>query len=685
MFRGILRWLPEAVCAAAAVCLVLTMAWSARATQDGALMMRVPKAIQMSENCEFAVTAPADITVGGASIDPVTTGYPTVVAVCRPYRVRYSDMANPGGCPQDRTIRRTWTVTDAAGQAQTCVQTITVEDNTPPEITCPPDAHFECDDIGDFGVATATDNLDLEPTVTYRDTVIFYRCPYEYTFVRTWTATDDCGNSASCDQTITIEDSTPPVMVCPRDTTVACDQWNDAGWAYALDTCNPYLGMSYEPVSVANVERWHNRVIRSWEVTDSCCNLAYCRQVVTLVDTVAPTIVCDPPDTIPCLAPVVFRDPTVTDNCASLQEISLEIMLSDTVPGPEGYDRTFTRCWAARDNFGNLSATSCQDIVMRRCAQSMCTFTMAAWGTPCPDAESDNLLSTHPGCILDHYFDEVFPDGVTIGGVGIGPFTARWTSAAAVGAFLPASGLAGLLTVDLIDPLVTPAGELAGEVLALRLNREFSCAGVFARLGIAPEGECYGDYVIPADCDPNPDVRMFAGLSVDQILAIGDEVVGGNPLIVCDYRAMVRHLLLTLRCLNRQFNECEVAVLGVPERAPGSAGPEAGPVVEPGLSEAFRGGAPGTFGVSRIYPNPLTTSAAIDFGVPSEGRVTVEIYDVRGVKVTTLADAEEPMGYHHLVWNGTDSAGRPVVRGVYFCRIRFAGEPPVMEKLIKME
>jgi hypothetical protein len=69
-----------------------------------------------------------------------------------------------------------------------------------------------------------------------------------------------------------------------------------------------------------------------------------------LIDTVPPAIVCDPPDTVPCLVPVVFRDPTVTDNCASLKEISLEIVLTDTVPGPEGYDRTFTRCWAARDN-----------------------------------------------------------------------------------------------------------------------------------------------------------------------------------------------------------------------------------------------------------------------------------------------------------------------------------------------
>lgn len=678
--------LREVLLIAVGVVLVVTGQWVWAAEPD-APATRTPRAVQMGENCDLAVTAPADMTVGG-SIDPAVTGFPTVVAGCKPCRVGYSDTVTPGKCPQARTISRTWTVTDAVGQGRTCIQKITVQDTIPPVVTCPADVHFECDQIGDYGQATATDDLDPQPVVTYRDTVVFYRCPYEYTLVRTWTATDDCDNSASCDQTITIEDSTPPVMICPHDTTVACDQWNNAGWAYAEDTCNPYLGMSYEPVSLANtkIERWHNRVIRSWEVTDSCCNIASCRQIVTLVDSVAPVVVCDPPDTISCGAPVVFRDPAVTDNCAAASEIALETVSTDTIPGPDGYDRTFRRCWAARDAFGNRSQVCCQALVMRKCAGNMCTFTMVGWGTPCPDSLRSNLMSTHPGCILEHYFSEVFPEGVTIGGIGGGNYTAKWTSPEAVEAFLPASGSPGFLTADLVDPLATPAGELAGQVLALKLNREFSCAGIFARLGLAPEGACYGDFVIPASCDANPAVAMFAGLTVDRLLAVAEEAVGGNPSIVCDYRAMIRHLLLTLRCLNQQFDECELAALGPRAMGlPGSGEPEAGPVAEPEPPEASSGAVPETFRVGRIYPNPLISSVAIDFGVPSAGMVTIEIFDVRGAKVATLADDEEPAGYHHLVWNGTDAGGRPVVRGVYFCRIRFAGEPPVMEKLVKTE
>ena len=37
-------------------------------------------------------------------------------------------------------------------------------------------------------------------------------CPHNYTLVRTWTATDRCGNNSSESQTITVQDTTPPVV-----------------------------------------------------------------------------------------------------------------------------------------------------------------------------------------------------------------------------------------------------------------------------------------------------------------------------------------------------------------------------------------------------------------------------------------------------------------------------------------
>ena len=46
-------------------------------------------------------------------------------------------------------------------------------------------------------------------------------CPQ--TVVRTYGITDLCGNAALCFQTITVNDTIPPTLTCPGDTTVLCD------------------------------------------------------------------------------------------------------------------------------------------------------------------------------------------------------------------------------------------------------------------------------------------------------------------------------------------------------------------------------------------------------------------------------------------------------------------------------
>ena len=69
-----------------------------------------------------------------------------------------------------------------------------------------------------------TDLCDATPTVTFSDvtTAIPGACTQEYTISRTWTATDDCGNSSQCIQSILVDDSTAPVIACPSNVTIEC-------------------------------------------------------------------------------------------------------------------------------------------------------------------------------------------------------------------------------------------------------------------------------------------------------------------------------------------------------------------------------------------------------------------------------------------------------------------------------
>ena len=77
-----------------------------------------------------------------------------------------------------------------------------------------------------------------------------------------------------------------------------------------------------------------------------------------------------------------------------------------------------------------------------------------------------------------------------------------------------------------------------------------------------------------------------------------------------------------------------------------------------------------------VMRNGLVT---VRFGVPSQGRVQVMLFDVSGRRVRQLADRVFPAGEQVLQWNGTDDAGTKVARGVYFVR---SSQEPQAKRII---
>jgi hypothetical protein len=109
----------------------------------------------------------------------------------------------------DRVVARTYTVTDSAGASVSCTQMLTrTQDSEPPTILCPADQSLTCDqsiEPSATGWATAADPCTAAPAMAYADAVLPAQCPdVPKIVVRTWTATDDCGNTATCAQRITV-------------------------------------------------------------------------------------------------------------------------------------------------------------------------------------------------------------------------------------------------------------------------------------------------------------------------------------------------------------------------------------------------------------------------------------------------------------------------------------------------
>ncbi len=83
----------------------------------------------------------------------------------------------------------------------------------------------------------------------------------------------------------------------------------------------------------------------------------------------------------------------------------------------------------------------------------------------------------------------------------------------------------------------------------------------------------------------------------------------------------------------------------------------------------------------RNYPNPFNPSTIIEYYLPAECRVTVELYDISGKLIARLVNREQDRGLHETEWHGADAQGNPVASGVYFCKLK-AGKETISRKIV---
>lgn len=80
--------------------------------------------------------------------------------------------------------------------------------------------------------------------------------------------------------------------------------------------------------------------------------------------------------------------------------------------------------------------------------------------------------------------------------------------------------------------------------------------------------------------------------------------------------------------------------------------------------------APDKFTLLQNYPNPFNPETSIEFILNQPGRVTVEIFNILGQKIKTVADKKFRSGLQTLYWDGKDENGKEVSSGIYFYRVK---------------
>jgi uncharacterized repeat protein (TIGR01451 family) len=374
----------------------------------------------------------------------------------------------------------------------------------------------------------------------------------------------------------------PLALVCPAPVNLACASGIPAPDASALtasapcSACGPVtITWSGDTLSSSN-SPGRFTITRAYRAADRCGNVATCQQIITVNDNVPPVITCPPNQAL------------------------------------------------------------CQ-------FQLYCGYTQGGWGST-PNGNN-------PGSLLANNFALVYRGGfVEIGIPGASGFSVKFTSAAAVKAFLPAGKSAKALTADATNPTSTSAGVFGGQVLALQLNVDFSDAGV-----TGGSSGTFGDLVLKDPASP------LNGKTVRQILAIANTALGGGN--VSSHGVSIATLNAIADSFNQAFDNCQASAwanshitvppVSVPPTAPATAVDNCDPNPVLTYSDAMtNGAASGTYLITRTW---TATDA-------SGNKATCNQLFTFAGRAPTQLTATPASGSVTLRWNASAAASSYILR-----------------------
>lgn len=92
-------------------------------------------------------------------------------------------------------------------------------------------------------------------------------------------------------------------------------------------------------------------------------------------------------------------------------------------------------------------------------------------------------------------------------------------------------------------------------------------------------------------------------------------------------------------------------------------------IFTPVIASYSNGKSPTTYTLEQNYPNPFNPVTTINYQVPFESKVNIEVYNILGQKVITLIDDKKQAGYYDVQWDGHSQNGAKVSSGIYIYRM----------------
>ncbi len=530
-----------------------------------------------------------------------------------------------------------------------------IPNNSPPDAVCQ-DVTVDADENCDGNVtADMVDGGSTDPDGDPLTLTLNPPGPYALgTTAVTLTVEDNHGASDSCTATVTVLDTTPPMVTCPGNIMVECTEAGGvpasdsqltaflAGFT-AEDNCDADLDiMNDAPLFFGGpCEAGGGVTVVTWSATDDSGNEAYCSASVTVVDTTPPEIevtvtpqvlwpvnhkmveveytvvvgdICDDaPDWV--LVSVTSNEPDdglgdgttepdIMDVDVGTADVSISLRAerSGTLTG-----RVYQATFQVTDCSGNTSITMANVYVPHAISD---IGTIISNSSGLEDSQSEVSYMVSGASLWPKEIPVEFNDHRTEG-----------------------------QDPQFVDPLSAFITNTAGLV---------NPNAFFLR---------------DVDGDQHKDILMAFDRRALMTLAYESTEEDGDPVMVLEIGP---EKFIILGMSDIQDIDLDLGELIAKLRGEEEMGDE----LTVDNTEVIT---PRQAGLIGAAPNPFNPSTTISYYIPNARHVELAIFDISGRLVDRLVSQTMVAGEHSVVWHGTDARGSRVASGVYFYRMT-AGE-----------